>query len=176
MLMQPRHTSHRVSSPLPLTTLTAVLLLAGAAPAADPGRASLKERAAEVQKRIAGEYEGLEALYKHLHRHPELSLQEEKTAARMARELKELGFEVTEKIGGHGVVGVLRNGPGPTVLVRTDMDALPVTEATGLPYASKVVTRDRTGREVGVMHACGHDVHMTCFVGVGRVLTALKDR
>ena len=88
----------------------------------------------------------------------------------MAKELKALGFEVTEKVGGTGVVGVLKNGEGPTVLVRADMDALPIVEQTGLPYASKVVTRDRHGREVGVMHACGHDVHMTCWVGTARVL------
>ena len=83
---------------------------------------------------------------------------------------------MTTKVGGHGVVGVLKNGPGPTVLVRTDMDALPIIEATGVPYASKVRTRDKEGNEVGVMHACGHDMHMTCLVGTARVLTKLKDR
>jgi hippurate hydrolase len=83
---------------------------------------------------------------------------------------------VTEKVGGTGVVAVLKNGPGPTVLVRTDMDALPIVEQTGLPYASKVMTRDRSGREVGVMHACGHDVHMSVWIGVARVLSALKDK
>ena len=98
------------------------------------------------------------------------------SAARMAQELKALGFEVTEKVGGHGVVGVLRNGTGPTVLVRTDMDALPVVERTGLPYASQVRVRDREGHEVGVMHACGHDMHMTVWVGSSRILTALKER
>jgi hippurate hydrolase len=94
----------------------------------------------------------------------------------VAKELKDLGFEVTEKFGGYGVVGVFKNGKGPTVLVRTDMDALPVSERTGLPYASKVRTRDKNDNEVGVMHACGHDMHMTCFVGTARVLVALKDR
>ena len=98
------------------------------------------------------------------------------TAARLAKELKALGFEVTEKVGGTGVVGVLKNGKGPTILVRTDMDALPVVEETGVPYASKVKTRDKQGNEVGVMHACGHDMHMACWVGTARVLTALKDR
>ena len=93
-----------------------------------------------------------------------MSLHEARTAARLARELKELGFEVTENVGGHGVVGVLKNGDGPTVLVRTDMDALPVIEQTGLPYASKVRMRDKNENEVGVMHACGHDMHMTCWV------------
>jgi hippurate hydrolase len=92
----------------------------------------------------------------------------------MASELTKLGFTVTENVGGHGVVGVFKNGAGPTVLVRTDMDALPVVEATGVPYASKVRVRDKQDNEVGVMHACGHDIHMTCWVGTARVLTALK--
>ena len=138
--------------------------------------ASLKDRAAAVQKRVAAEFDDLEALYKHLHSHPELSLHEEQTAARLAKELKAVGFEVTEKVGGTGVVGVLKNGDGPTVLVRTDMDALPVVEATDLPYASKVKVRDANDREVGVMHACGHDMHMTCFTGTARVLASLKDQ
>jgi metal-dependent amidase/aminoacylase/carboxypeptidase family protein len=116
---------------------------------------------AAICKCLNAELPSLEALYKQLHSHPELSYQEEQTSARMARELKAAGFEVTTGVGGHGVVGVLRNGKGPTVLVRTDMDALPVIEATGLPYASTVRVRDKEGREVGVMHACGHDMHMT---------------
>lgn len=114
-----------------------------------------------VRRIVVAETPRLEALYKHLHANPELSFQEEKSAARLAKELRELGFTVTEKVGGHGIVGVLKNGDGPTVLVRTDMDALPVVERTGLPYASKVRVRDRHGNEVGVMHACGHDMHMT---------------
>ncbi len=129
---------------------------------------------ADIKPLIDSEYHSLEELYKHLHRHPELSYEEEQTAARMAKELTKLGFDVATKVGGHGVVGMLKNGPGPTVLVRTDMDALPVTETTGLPYASKVRARDKDGREVGVMHACGHDMHMTCWVGTARVLSALK--
>lgn len=115
------------------------------------------------------------ALYQQLHAAPELSFQEEKTAARIADELRKTGAEVTERIGRHGVVGLLRNGPGPVVLVRTDLDALPVTEATGLPIASKVVAKDKQGNDVGVMHACGHDVHMTCLVGTARYLAANKD-
>jgi amidohydrolase len=129
-----------------------------------------------VKKRIDTEFGSLETLYKQLHTNPELAFQEEVTAARMAKELKAVGFEVTAKVGGTGVVGVLKNGKGPTVLVRTDMDALPVTEKTGLPYASKVRVRDKAGLEVGTMHACGHDMHMTNWVGTARVLTALKDR
>jgi hippurate hydrolase len=131
---------------------------------------------AEVTKLVKAQYPSLETLYKHLHSHPELSLQEVQTAARLARELREAGFAVTEKVGGHGVVGVLKNGLGPTILVRTDMDALPVTEQTGLPYASKVRARDKNGNDVGVMHACGHDIHMTVWTGAARVLAALKGR
>jgi hippurate hydrolase len=135
----------------------------------------VKARAAAVDKVLDAEAADLVALYQHLHANPELSLQETKTAARMAAELRKAGFGVTEKVGGNGVVGVLKNGPGPVVLLRADMDALPIVEQTGLPYASKVRTKDRFGNEVGVMHACGHDIHMACFVGSARVLAALKD-
>lgn len=99
--------------------------------------AELKERKDAVEKVIAHEDENLQALYKHLHSHPELSYQEEKSALRMAKELRELGFEVTENVGGHGVVGILRNGKGPTVLVRTDMDALPVIEPQAFPTPAR---------------------------------------
>ncbi|MFN6053656.1 MAG: amidohydrolase, partial [Planctomycetia bacterium] len=115
-------------------------------------------------------------LYKHLHANPELSLQEFQTAKRMAKELSELGFEVHEKSGGTGVVGILRNGTGPTILVRTDMDALPVLENTGLPFASKVSARIDSGLVSPVMHACGHDVHMTCWVGTARLLVKTKSK
>ncbi len=140
-------------------------------PAGDLGRL-----VPEVRKQVDQAYPGLEELYRHLHAHPELSFHEEQTAARLATELRGLGFEVTEKLGGHGIVCVLRNGAGPTVLVRTDMDALPIIERTGLPYASRARVRDESGNEVGVMHACGHDVHMTCWVGTARVLAGMKDR
>lgn len=116
----------------------------------------------------------LVGLYKELHRAPELSFHEVKSAARLASELRSLGFEVTERFGGTGVVGLLRRGQGKTVLIRCDMDALPVQEKTGLDYASKVETRDDLGRTVSVMHACGHDMHMACWVGVARLLA--KDR
>jgi len=128
-----------------------------------------------VRQQTAKHYADLEKLYKHLHANPELSFFEEKTAARLAQELRSLGFTVTEKVGGHGIVGVLKNGDGPVVMVRTDMDALPIVERTGLDYASKVRVKDPDGKEVGVMHACGHDMHMTCWTGVARVLTDLKD-
>ena len=130
----------------------------------------------EVTARVDAEYTSLDTLYRELHAAPELSFHEEKSAARMAAEVRALGWEVTEKIGGHGVVAVLKNGAGPTILVRADMDALPVREMTGVPYASKVTVKDETGVDVPVMHACGHDVHMTCWVGTARVLTKLRDQ
>lgn len=122
--------------------------------------------------------------YKMLHAAPELSHREEKTSAFVAGELRKLGFTVTERIGkfqndqwvGYGIVGVMKNGPGPTVLVRTELDALPVEEKTGLPYASVVKTKNDAGVEVGVMHACGHDIHMTSFLGTAKMLTELKSR
>ena len=122
--------------------------------------------------------------YRNLHAAPELSHREEKTSAFVAGELRKLGFTVTEHIGkyqnsqwsGYGVVAVLKNGPGPTVLVRTELDALPVEEKTGLAYASQVKTKNDAGLDVSVMHACGHDIHMTSFLGTAKMLTELKDR
>ena len=140
---------------------------------ADRAPTSLRE---PLQARANQEYPRLFELYKHLHTHPELSLHEEQTGQRVADELKATGFEVTTRVGGHGVVGVLRNGRGPTILVRTDLDALPVKEQTGLPYASTVRATDDKGAAVEVMHACGHDVHMTVLVGAARTLVSLKDR
>jgi amidohydrolase len=116
------------------------------------------------------EVPSLLGFYKDLHTYPELSLREEATAGKVASELRAAGLEVTEKVGGHGVVGVLKNGDGPTILIRTDLDALPVKEQTGLPYASAVTVKDEQGNLVPVMHACGHDIHMSCFVGTARVL------
>lgn len=124
------------------------------------------------------------ATYRQLHAAPELSYQEKETAGVLATQLRRLGYEVHTGIGryarpgltGYGVVGLLRQGVGPTVLVRTEMDALPVTEATGLPYASKVKVRTGAGEMVGVAHACGHDIHMASFLGVAQLLVQLKDR
>jgi len=129
------------------------------------------------------ELPSLLAIYKDIHSHPELSGHEERTAALVAKELRAVGCEVTENFGTydqpnlkcHGVVGVMKNGSGPTVLVRTDMDALPVHEETGLPYASTVTTKNDEGRDVSVMHACGHDAHMAAFIGTARALGKLKD-
>jgi hippurate hydrolase len=122
--------------------------------------------------------------YKMLHAAPELSHYEVKTSAFLAQQLRALGYEVTENVGryentqwkGHGVVAVMKNGAGPTVLVRSDMDALPVDEQTGLPYASTVKTKNDAGQEVSVMHACGHDVHMTSLIGTATMLARLKDQ
>lgn len=129
----------------------------------------------QVASRVAELYPQLQSVYKHFHSHPELSLQEEKTSQRLADELEQIGFAVTRRVGGYGVVAVIKNGKGPTVLLRTDMDALPITEQTGALYASTVQATDDKGNRVGVMHACGHDMHMTVFLGVANVLTQLKD-
>ena len=130
------------------------------------------------------ELPSLVAVYKDIHTHPELSGHEERTASLIAKELRAVGCQVTDHLGkyenskfkGYGVVGVMKNGDGPTVLVRTDMDALPVEEETGLPYASKAVTKNDEGKDVHVMHACGHDAHMAAFIGTARALAKLKDQ
>jgi hippurate hydrolase len=144
--------------------------------------------ASPVDSEVAGlvdhELDGLVGYYKALHAAPELSRQEEHTAADLARELRGAGFEVTEHVGrystpaykGTGVVAVLRNGAGPTLLVRADMDALPIEEQTGLPYASHRRMKNEAGVEMPVMHACGHDVHVTSLVGTARVLAKLRSR
>ena len=129
-----------------------------------------------VQARVDAEYSSLEGIYKNLHAHPELSFMEVKTAALIAGELRALGFEVTEKVGNTGVVAVMKNGPGPTVLVRADMDALPLKETSGVPYASTAMVKDLSGKDQPAMHACAHDTHVTGLIGTARVLTALKDR
>src|SRR5688572_27294446 len=121
-------------------------------------------------------YPEMQKLYVDLHQSPELSLHEEKTAAKLAGRLRALGFEVTTGVGKTGLVGVLRNGKGPTVMLRTDLDALPVEEKTGLPYASQVTAKDDSGQSVSVMHACGHDVHMTSWLGAATLLARAKDR
>jgi len=127
-----------------------------------------------VARHVVAEYPSLEAIYRDLHAHPELSFMETRTAALVARELRAAGYEVTEQVGRTGVVAVLRNGPGPTVLVRGDMDALPLEEKTGLPYAARGLARNLAGQETPAMHACAHDVHVTGLIGAGRVLAALR--
>lgn len=115
------------------------------------------------------------ALYLDLHQHPELSSHETRTSALLAEKLRGLGYEVTANLGGTGVVAIMKNGAGPTVMLRTELDALPVEEQTGLPYASKVRTKDDSGRDVGVMHACGHDVHMATLYGTAAIMAKTKD-
>src|SRR5437868_8198527 len=130
------------------------------------------------------ELPSLLTMYKDLHSHPELSTKEERSAGIVAKELRAAGCDVTENFGKYdnsdwkcyGVVGVMKNGAGPTVLVRTDLDALPVHEETGLPYASTVATKTDEGKEIPVMHACGHDAHMAMFIGVARTVAKLKDQ
>ena len=133
-------------------------------------------RADSIRTDIASDMESLMAIYRDLHSNPELSFQETRTAAKLAAEARKLGFKVTEKVGQTGVVAVMENGEGPVVMLRADMDGLPVVEQTGLPYASKVTAISPAGTETGVMHACGHDTHMTGWVATARQLVARKDQ
>lgn len=178
MKAAPMLRSCRPAAPFLRTSLAlgaVVSFLHGAAlPATEP--ASVSTLHAAILAKTAAEKEALLAVYRTLHAAPELSLHEEKTAGLLAAQMRVLGFEVTEQVGGWGVVCVLKNGPGKTLLVRTDTDALPVEEKTGLPFSSKVCTTDDLGRDVPVMHACAHDFHMACWLGAARVLVALKDR
>ncbi|HSH96262.1 MAG TPA: amidohydrolase [Roseimicrobium sp.] len=134
------------------------------------------ELKAIVNRRVETEYPSLFGIYTNLHAHPELSFMEVKTAALVATELRNLGFTVTEKVGNTGVVGVLTNGKGPTLLIRADMDGLPILETSGVPYASTDIVKDLSGKEVPAMHGCAHDTHVTGLIGTARVLVALKDR
>ncbi|MCB2058438.1 MAG: amidohydrolase [Novosphingobium sp.] len=129
-----------------------------------------------VRDRIAADMPGLMEIYRDLHLNPELSFQEHRSAKIMADAARKAGFEVSEGIGGTGVVAVLRNGSGPVVLIRADMDALPVIEQTGLPFASKARGTSTAGVESGIMHACGHDTHMTAWIETARVLAANRDK
>ncbi len=140
--------------------------------------------AQDMDALVSHELPSLLEIYKGLHRAPELSRHEKNTSALLASELRAAGFTVTDHVGkysdakqtGYGVVAVLKNGAGPVLLIRSDMDALPVEEQTGLPYASTVRTKNDQGQEVGVMHACGHDIHMTSLIGTARVMSAMKNR
>ncbi|HKI86137.1 MAG TPA: amidohydrolase [Thermoanaerobaculia bacterium] len=160
-----------------------VLATAFAILAAAPGGLA-QTSSSRVDQEVGSELPSLVGTYKSLHEAPELSGHEQKTSAFIADQLRALGFTVIDHIGkyedpsltGYGVAAVMKNGSGPTVLVRTELDALPVTEATGLPYASTVKTKNPDGQEVGVMHACGHDIHMTSFLGTARALVEMKDR
>ncbi|WP_327175623.1 amidohydrolase [Streptomyces sp. NBC_01335] len=135
----------------------------------------MSDGARTVLAGLDGIRSGLEDLYKDLHAHPELGLQEHRTAGKVAGALREAGYEVVEGIGGTGVVGVLANGEGPVVMARADMDALPVQERTGLPYASTATVAGEDGSEQPVMHACGHDVHMTALIGGARLMAESRE-
>ncbi len=139
--------------------------------------------AQNVESLVGDQLSGLVSTYQGIHAHPELSHREEHTAALLAAELRKSGYTVTERVGkypdgtqAYGVVAILQNGPGPKLLIRTDMDALPIVEETGVSYASHVKSKNAAGQEVGVMHACGHDVHVTTMIGTARVLAATKSK
>jgi amidohydrolase len=139
--------------------------------------------AQDVPTYVNGQLPGLVDIYKGLHAHPELSHHEEQSSALLAAELRKAGYTVTEHVGKYpdgsqafGVVAILKNGAGPTLLIRTDMDALPIVEETGLPYASHVTSKNASGQEVGVMHACGHDIHMATMIGTARTMAAMKNQ
>ena len=148
------------------------ILWTGAAALALAMPAAAQTLGGEVERQMPS----LMAIYQDLHAHPELSFMEVRSAGILAAEARKLGFKVTERVGGTGIVAVMENGPGPVVMVRADMDGLPVTEQTGLPGASKVRVTTKEGVETGVMHACGHDTHMTAWIGVARLMAANKDK
>lgn len=148
-----------------LTPIAALAALVATPASADP-----------VRERIAGDLPGLMEIYRDLHQNPELSEQEFRSAKIMAGEARKAGFEVTEGLFRTGVVAVLKNGPGPVVMIRADMDALPVEEQTGLPFASKKRGTSQAGVESGIMHACGHDTHMTAWIAAARLLAANRDK
>src|SRR5947209_11433577 len=144
-----------------------MLLLALPVPAGAQVRQSSKD--------VDAAYADAHALYLDLHQNPELSAHETQTATKLAARLRNLGYEVTEHVGGTGVVAILKNGAGPVVMLRTELDALPVEEKTGLPYASKVRANDASGHEVPVMHACGHDLHMASLLGTAAIMAHSKE-
>jgi amidohydrolase len=160
-----------MSYPALATLSCCVLLLASAAAQTKP--VSWTTPSAEE---INAVYPEVESLYFDLHRTPELAMHEQQTAAKLADRVKAMGYEVTTGVGGTGVVAVLRNGKGPTVLLRTDMDALPIAEETGLSFASHVVVKSDSGTSIPVMHACGHDIHMSSWVGTAKLMATNRDR
>ena len=161
--------------PTHITTALCAAFLGSAIHIASAAAASPEPLRALVAGRVEAEYPSLFAIYTNLHAHPELSFMEVKTAALVAGELRALGFTVTEKVGNTGVVGVLTNGPGPTVLVRADMDGLPIKETSGVSYASTDIVKDLSGKDQPAMHGCAHDTHVTGLIGTARALVALKE-
>ncbi len=136
--------------------------------------AGLASAQAPTDNQLDAVFPQARTVYVHIHENPELSSEETQTAAYLAQQLRGLGYQVTEHVGGTGLVVLLKNGPGPTVMLRTELDALPVEEKTGLPYASRVRVKDQSGHEVAVMHACGHDLHMASLVGTAAVMSQTK--
>jgi amidohydrolase len=157
-----------MEQPMIPRTLSVAALIFSAALSTFAQNASLKDQVQSV-------FPDALALYEDVHQHPELSSHETRTAALLAERLRALGYEVTEHVGGTGVVGIMKNGPGPTVMLRTELDALPVEEQTGLPYASKVRVKNDSGQDVPVMHACGHDLHMSSWWGTAAIMSRTKD-
>ena len=154
--------------PLARCSLVAICLAVGW----PVGAADLATQKADIARSLDAQYARIDALYKDIHAHPEIAFQEEKTAAKLAAEMRTLGFEVTEQVGRTGLVAIYKNGDGPIIMVRTELDALPMEEKTGLPYAS----RDKTiwqGRETFVAHSCGHDIHLASWVGTAKTLVKL---
>lgn len=157
------------SSLIPRAACAAILTIATSAADAQ----TVDKLAPEIGGMVNAMYPELDALYKDLHQHPELAFEEVHTARKLAAEMRALGFDVTEGVGKTGLVATLRNGIGPTVMVRTDMDGLPMEEKTGLPYASKAKALYK-GKEIQVAHSCGHDIHMASWIGAARTLVAMK--
>jgi len=163
---------------VPCTTmnrLAGAMILAVAAISSQVQAQGVDRLAPEVAGLVTGMYPHLETIYRDIHSHPELGFEEVRTAALLAAEMRTLGFQVTEKVGKTGVVAIYRNGTGPTVMVRTELDALPMEEKSGLPYASKAKALFN-GRDTYVAHSCGHDIHMASWIGSARALVAMKDK
>ena len=158
-----------------LTPLLASAALSLALPAQTHAELDIAGLKSAIETSVEADYPKLDALYKDIHAHPEIAFQEVKTAAKLTAEMRALGFEVTEQVGKTGLVAIYRNGDGPTIMVRTELDALPMEEKTDLPYASHDKT-DWNGREISVAHSCGHDIHMASWVGTAKALVGLKDK
>jgi hippurate hydrolase len=154
----------------PLNTVLNTLMLVGAAAGTGAAAAAAAPLPPALTEQLNASYPAIESLYQDLHRHPELAFNEHQTARKLAERARALGFEVTSGVGGTGVVAILRNGPGPTVMLRTEIDALPVQEKTALAFASTETTKNAAGETVPVMHACGHDLHMSAWYGTARLM------
>src|ERR1700740_242973 len=158
-----------------LATLLASAALSTSLPLQARAELDVLSLKSAIERSIASDYPKLDALYKDIHAHPEIAFQEERTAAKLAAEMRALGFEVTEHVGKTGLVAIYKNGDGPTIMVRTELDALPMEETTGLDYASREKT-DWNGQETFVDHSCGHDIHMASWVGTAQTLVGMKDK